>query len=59
SRGGRVHVQHRDDLGDRATPLSGTQLEASIEVTSLSDAFEVVVYREITEIRVEGLKPRR
>lgn len=26
SRGGRVHVQHRDDLGDRATPLSGTQL---------------------------------
>ncbi|MCJ0947208.1 hypothetical protein MTX37_14995, partial [Rhodococcus sp. ARC_M8] len=27
SRGGRVHVQHRDDLGDRATPLSGTQLQ--------------------------------
>ena len=39
------------------SPISG--VEASIEVTSLSDAFEVVVYREITEIRVEGLKPRR
>ncbi|EEN86875.1 hypothetical protein RHOER0001_6599 [Rhodococcus erythropolis SK121] len=43
--------------GSGIFPISG--VEASIEVTSLSDAFEVVVYREITEIRVEGLKPRR
>ena len=27
SRGGRTHVHYRNDLGDRATPLSGTQLE--------------------------------
>lgn len=26
SRGGRTHVHYRNDLGDRATPLSGTQL---------------------------------
>lgn len=26
SRGGRTHVHCRDDHGDRATPLSGTQL---------------------------------
>ena len=28
SRGGRVYVQDRDELGDRATPLSGTQLDS-------------------------------
>lgn len=28
SRGGRTHVHYRNDLGDRATPLSGTQLMA-------------------------------
>ena len=28
SRGGRTHVHYRNDLGDRATPLSGTQLLA-------------------------------
>ena len=27
SRGGRTHVHYRNDLGDRATPLSGTQLD--------------------------------
>ena len=26
SRGGRTHVHYQDDHGDRATPLSGTQL---------------------------------
>ena len=29
SRGGRTHVHYRNDLGDRATPLSGTQLAPS------------------------------
>ena len=30
SRGGRTHVHYRNDLGDRATPLSGTQLRKRV-----------------------------
>jgi hypothetical protein len=36
SRGGRVYVHARDDLSDRATPLSGTQL--SRELNNVTEA---------------------
>ena len=46
SRGGRTHVHYRNDLGDRATPLSGTQLWA----------LEGIVIAHLTVARVtEGL----
>lgn len=43
SRGGRTHVHCRDDHGDRATPLSGTQL-ATIDVTD--ENFQEVTGRD-------------
>ena len=38
SRGGRTHVHCRDDHGDRATPLSGTQLLAEVSRRSTAEA---------------------
>ena len=65
SRGGRTHVHYRDDLGDRATPLSGTQLglsravrtHAGTRLVSHLPAFPDAKVADILEARDELSDP--